>query len=177
MRAKLIVEVLMHSDELLKNQIQLRLRDADAVVANQHARVGARPISLDTNGAGWFRGIAVFDGVGEQVHDHQLHPASVGGKLRQSRPDVDRHAASLGHVAQLAGDVLHQRGQIDVLLVWRGLRAPREAGEPLERACDLRQPDDIALEGLDDARALGVRAVDLQKPAATCRTLSGWRIS
>ena len=83
-------------------------------------------------------------------------------------PDVEGDAASHGHVAQLASDVVNDGREINLLLVWRGICSPRQAGEPLERAGDLRQPDDVALECLDNARAFGVRAMGHQQP---CRNL------
>ena len=78
--------------------------------------------------------------------------------------DVEGDAASHGHVAQLASDVVNDGREINLLLVWRGICSPRQAGEPLERAGDLRQPDDVALECLDNARGFGVRAMGHQQP-------------
>ena len=60
--------------------------------------------------------------------------------------------------------VLRDRSQIDALLVRRGLGSPRQPGQPFQHARHFRQPYDVALEGLDQARRFRIRLLHRDQP-------------
>lgn len=101
-------------------------------------------------------GVAVLDRVGQQVHHDQLDAARVGHERRQIVGNLEADAAGIGHVLQLAGHVVYEGAEVDVLLVGRAFVAPRQPGQAFEFAGDVGEPYDVTFERVDQASALEI---------------------
>ena len=110
-------------------------------------------------------------GVGEQVHDHQLHAACVGGKRGQPGLDVVE-ATPQPRPCRSAGQRRERGREINLLLVRPGASIASSVGRAAQRAGNLRSRTTLRSSVSTMRVASASVPWAISSRAATCRTLS-----